>query len=76
MSSKNNVIMRTAIDCVRVAEQLADIATDWNLDEVEIDGKMVRTHDLARKFRRCLNMAINAGIPIGPAAPPAGECAK
>lgn len=33
-----------------LAEQLADIAIDWNLDEVEIDGEMTDTRDLRDKF--------------------------
>lgn len=32
------------------ASQLADIARDWNLDEVEIDGEMVATHTLRDEF--------------------------
>lgn len=36
---------------IKVAVQLAEVASDWNLDEVEIDGEMVRTHDLAERFR-------------------------
>jgi hypothetical protein len=32
------------------AKQLVDIACDWNLDEVEIDGKMIRTQSLTKVF--------------------------
>ena len=39
------------LSAVRVAEQLASIATDWNLDEVEIDGQMVSTYDLLKSFQ-------------------------
>ncbi len=41
----------TVSDALRAAEQLADIAGDWSLDEVEIDGKMVSTYDLADMFQ-------------------------
>lgn len=64
MSSKSYRIFREALECVRIAHQLAEIATDWNLDEVEIDGRWVPTHELARQFRRCLKAAADAGIPI------------
>jgi len=30
----------------RIAEQLAGIATDWNLTEAEIDGEMVSVYEL------------------------------
>jgi hypothetical protein len=39
---------------LRKAEQLAIIASDWNLDEVEIDGEMVDTYDLRDEFRAAL----------------------
>lgn len=39
-----------ALEAVRVARQLASIATDWNLDEVEIDGEMKSTYDLIEQF--------------------------
>ncbi|TIN83072.1 hypothetical protein [Mesorhizobium sp.] len=35
---------------LRKAVQLAEIATDWNLDEVEINGEMIRTHSLRSEF--------------------------
>lgn len=35
---------------LRIAIQLAEIASDWNLDEVEIDGEMMRTMDLYHQF--------------------------
>lgn len=35
---------------LKKAAQLADIATDWNLSEVEIDGQMVSVYDLKREF--------------------------
>lgn len=36
------------------AEHLARVASDWNLDEVEIDGRMVRTRELEETFRAAL----------------------
>lgn len=39
---------------LRKAEQLADVAMDWNLPEVEIDGAMVRTLDLRNEFAAAL----------------------
>lgn len=51
--AKANAVLAKAspelLDGIRIAEQLASIASDWNLDEVEIDGEMRSTHDL-RKF--------------------------
>ncbi len=41
----------TVSDALSAAEQLADIAGGWSLDEVEIDGKMVSTYDLADMFQ-------------------------
>lgn len=40
----------TAIVALDKASQLADIACDWNLDEVEIDGEMVNTRSLTEIF--------------------------
>lgn len=44
-------------EAVRIAKQLASIASDWNLSEVEIDGEMVSTYDLAEKFAAALAKA-------------------
>ena len=41
-------------ESLRKAEQLACIATDWNLTEVEIDGEMVSVYDLRREFKAVL----------------------
>lgn len=35
--------------------QLADVATDWNLEEVEIDEEMVSVRDLKAEFLAALN---------------------
>lgn len=61
VSSKNNRIMREAIECVRIAQQLALRVSDW---EVEIDRKMVSTYDILSQFNRCLKTASDAGIPV------------
>lgn len=41
-------------EALRKAEQLAEVARDWNLDDVEINGAMVPTLDLADEFRALL----------------------
>lgn len=41
-------------EALRQAAMLADIASDWNLEEVEIDGEMVLTYDLHKRFMRAL----------------------
>lgn len=41
----------------RVAEQMASIASDWNLDEVEIDGEMVSTYELGELFAAAIAKA-------------------
>jgi len=45
------------VAALKKAWQLTQIATDWNLDEVEIDGEMVRTYDLAKEFKAALKAA-------------------
>jgi hypothetical protein len=37
---------------VQKAYQLADIAIDWNFDEVEIDGVMINTRELREEFKQ------------------------
>jgi hypothetical protein len=53
------------VDAIKKAEQLADIAADWNLTEVEIDGAMVNIYDLRNEFR--------AARPVAPLATPKTE---
>lgn len=36
------------------AIQLASVAEDWNLSEVEIDGRMVKTYSLEEQFKEAL----------------------
>ena len=36
------------------AVQLSEIASDWHLDEVEIDGEMVSIYDLRDEFKAAL----------------------
>lgn len=42
-------------EATRVAEQLAVIAADWNLSEVEIDGEMRSIRDVREIFRAALS---------------------
>jgi hypothetical protein len=42
------------------ARQLADRAIDWNLSEVEIDGAMVSTYELAFDFDKAIANAKGA----------------
>ncbi len=42
-------------EALRVAIQLAEIASDWNLSEVEIDGEMVRTWDIRNQLKSALD---------------------
>lgn len=52
------------IKALDAAVQLAEIASDWNLDEVEIDGEMVSTVGLHDQFEAALVEA--TGIyPVG-----------
>lgn len=48
------------LEALRKAVQLASIASDWNLDEVEIDGEMVATLDLWSEFKECVDRATGA----------------
>ena len=45
------------VAALKKAVQLGDIASDWNMPEVEIDGKMVRTYDLVSEFNAALAKA-------------------
>jgi hypothetical protein len=38
------------------AVQLAEIASDWHLDEVEIDGEMANIYDLRDEFKKAFAM--------------------
>lgn len=46
------------LEAVRKACQLASIASDWNLYEVEIDGAMVGINDLKELFDAAISKAI------------------
>lgn len=48
-------------EALNKAKQLASIATDWNLTEVEIDGEMVSVYDLLREFKAVLVLADSDG---------------
>ena len=45
------------VAALRKASQLASVAGDWNLDEVEIDGEMIRTFELQEQFDALLAKA-------------------
>lgn len=45
------------VEALRKASQLASIACDWHLEEVEIDGEMVDAHDLRNEFDAALSTA-------------------
>lgn len=57
----NNSLIAAApalYEAARVAEQLALIASDWNLDEVEIDGEMRDIYDIRDIFKAALSLAL------------------
>jgi len=45
------------LEALNVAKQLAEVASDWNLDEVEIDGKMQSIYDVTSIFRAAISKA-------------------
>lgn len=49
------------VAALKRAEQLAAVASDWNLDEVEIDGEMIRTMALHREFKDLIAEAEKLG---------------
>lgn len=49
IQSAGFVVVPKAI--IQKAVQLGERATDWNLDEVEINGDMVSTYELTDEFR-------------------------
>lgn len=51
MTEADKQTVREALD---KAKQLALIADDWNLDEVEMDGEMVATYSLVKVFDSAL----------------------
>ena len=55
------------LDVLRKASQLASVASDWNLYEVEIDGEMVGIYDLKAEFDAAISRA------EGRTEPKAGE---
>lgn len=44
----------TMAEALRKAVQLCSICCDWNLEEVEINGKMVGVRDLSAEFEAAL----------------------
>lgn len=47
-------LFERVIGALRVAMQMAEVAGDWNLDEVEIDGEMWQTWDIRNQMRTLL----------------------
>lgn len=47
-------LLLETLEALDKAKQLANIAGDWHLDEVEIDGEMVETSELAAEFAELL----------------------
>lgn len=43
------------INQLKIAEQFMNIASDWNLDEVHIDGEWVETHVLIDGIKKVIN---------------------
>lgn len=50
MDTLHNSAIQEAKEALRLAVKLADIATDWHLDEVYIDGETVSVYDLMVLF--------------------------
>jgi len=46
--------VRGLVAAIEKAEQLADIASDWNLDEVQIDGEMMDIYTVKDIFTNAL----------------------
>lgn len=46
--------LEVAIKALRIAEQLASIASDWNLEEVEIDDEMHGIHEVRQVFTEAI----------------------
>ena len=42
------------INQLKIAEQFMNIASDWNLDEVHIDGEWCETHQLVENIRNVI----------------------
>ena len=47
--------IKNLVGVCKIAVQLSSIATDWNLNEVEIDGEMRSTYDLHKIFIEAVN---------------------
>lgn len=54
MNNLTPALSERVIQALRTAMQLAEVASDWNLDEVEIDGEMVRTWDIRKQMHALL----------------------
>lgn len=64
-------VIDTLMGALDKAKQLVDVATDWNLDEVEIDGEMIRTYSLNVVFdqARAALEAMQEGVWLPVAGP-------
>jgi hypothetical protein len=54
MSAIDDGVIDLVVEALRVSEQFMDIASDWNLSEVEIDGEMRQTYDIRDNIRYVL----------------------
>lgn len=59
--AKEDNTIKVAIEALRVAVQLAEVASDWNLDEVEIDGEMVSIYDVTARLQKALTQLKGEG---------------
>ena len=62
MNNLTPALFERVIQALRTAAQLAEVASDWNLDEVEIDGEMVRTWGIHKQM---LQLLADLGRPGG-----------
>lgn len=43
------------LELIKLAYQLATIATDWDLTEIEIDSERISIYDIRDRFRRYID---------------------
>lgn len=61
MITLNETQQAEIADALDMAKQMADVADDWGLPEVEIDGEMVETRSLIDVFQAALRHLAEAG---------------
>ena len=49
--------LQELVEACRIAYQLAEVASDWNLPEVEIDGRMRSIYKVQDIFKRAYRKA-------------------